>query len=105
MRIIPAIDLIDGKCVRLTQGDYEKKMIDNENPLEVAKMFADAGLKFLHLVDQRQATVGVIGLGYVGLPLAAETARTSSLLHDNHRAVPKSMLRRDAALYRQVSMG
>lgn len=49
--IIPAIDLIDGKCVRLTQGDYAQKKTYNENPLEVAKMFEDAGIKRLHLVD------------------------------------------------------
>ena len=51
MRIIPAIDIIDGKCVRLTKGDYEQKKIYNENPLEVAKAFEDAGLQYLHLVD------------------------------------------------------
>jgi len=51
IEIIPAIDLIDGKCVRLSQGDYAQKIIYNENPLEVAKMFADAGIRRLHLVD------------------------------------------------------
>jgi phosphoribosylformimino-5-aminoimidazole carboxamide ribotide isomerase len=51
MQIIPAIDIIDGKCVRLTQGDYEQKKIYNENPLEVAKQFENAGLQRLHLVD------------------------------------------------------
>jgi phosphoribosylformimino-5-aminoimidazole carboxamide ribotide isomerase len=51
IEIIPAIDLIDGKCVRLSQGDYSQKIIYNENPLEVAKMFADAGINRLHLVD------------------------------------------------------
>ncbi|MDD4198595.1 MAG: 1-(5-phosphoribosyl)-5-[(5-phosphoribosylamino)methylideneamino]imidazole-4-carboxamide isomerase [Paludibacter sp.] len=51
IEIIPAIDLIDGKCVRLSQGDYQQKTIYNENPLEVAKMFADAGIRRLHLVD------------------------------------------------------
>ena len=51
IEIIPAIDLIDGKCVRLSQGDYAKKIVYNENPLEVAKMFADAGIERLHLVD------------------------------------------------------
>ncbi|MGV8091123.1 MAG: 1-(5-phosphoribosyl)-5-[(5-phosphoribosylamino)methylideneamino]imidazole-4-carboxamide isomerase [Mangrovibacterium sp.] len=49
--IIPAIDLIDAKCVRLSQGDYSQKTIYNENPLEVAKMFEDAGMERLHLVD------------------------------------------------------
>ncbi len=51
MRIIPAIDIIDGKCVRLTKGDYDTKKIYNENPLEVAKAFEDAGIEYLHLVD------------------------------------------------------
>ncbi|MDD4428658.1 MAG: 1-(5-phosphoribosyl)-5-[(5-phosphoribosylamino)methylideneamino]imidazole-4-carboxamide isomerase [Paludibacter sp.] len=51
IEIIPAIDLIDGKCVRLSQGDYQQKTIYNENPLEVAKIFADAGIRRLHLVD------------------------------------------------------
>ena len=51
MNIIPAIDIIDGKCVRLTQGDYAQKKIYNENPLEVAKEFEAAGITHLHLVD------------------------------------------------------
>ena len=49
--IIPAIDLIDAKCVRLSQGDYNQKTVYNENPLEVARMFEDAGITRLHLVD------------------------------------------------------
>ena len=51
MRIIPAIDLIGGKCVRLTKGDYSTKKIYNENPLEVAKEFEAHGIRYLHLVD------------------------------------------------------
>lgn len=51
IEIIPAIDLIDAKCVRLSQGDYAQKTVYNENPLEVAKMFEDAGITRLHLVD------------------------------------------------------
>jgi phosphoribosylformimino-5-aminoimidazole carboxamide ribotide isomerase len=51
IQIIPAIDMIEGKCVRLTQGDYGKKIIYNENPLEVALEFQDSGLTRLHLVD------------------------------------------------------
>ncbi|NEW78188.1 MAG: 1-(5-phosphoribosyl)-5-[(5-phosphoribosylamino)methylideneamino]imidazole-4-carboxamide isomerase [Gelidibacter sp.] len=51
MRIIPAIDIIEGKCVRLSKGDYNTKIIYNENPLEVAKMFEAHGIKYLHLVD------------------------------------------------------
>ena len=51
MRIIPAIDIIEGKCVRLTKGDYDTKKIYNENPLEVAKQFEGAGIEYLHVVD------------------------------------------------------
>ncbi len=51
MRIIPAIDIIDGKCVRLSKGDFNTKKIYNENPLEVAKQFEANGVKYLHLVD------------------------------------------------------
>jgi len=51
MRIIPAIDIIDGKCVRLSKGDYNTKKIYNESPLEVAKEFEDAGIQYLHMVD------------------------------------------------------
>ena len=51
MRIIPAIDLIDGKCVRLTKGDYTTKKVYNEDPLEVAKEFEAHGIRYLHLVD------------------------------------------------------
>jgi phosphoribosylformimino-5-aminoimidazole carboxamide ribotide isomerase len=58
MEIIPAIDIIEGKCVRLTRGDYEQKKIYNENPLEVAKEFEDSGLKRLHLVDLDGAKAG-----------------------------------------------
>ena len=51
MRIIPAIDIIDGKCVRLSKGDYDTKKIYNENPLEVAMEFEAHGIQYLHLVD------------------------------------------------------
>ncbi|GAB2630427.1 1-(5-phosphoribosyl)-5-[(5-phosphoribosylamino)methylideneamino]imidazole-4-carboxamide isomerase [Belliella aquatica] len=51
MYIIPAIDIIDGKCVRLTQGDYNQKKEYHDSPLEMAKRFEDAGIKRLHLVD------------------------------------------------------
>ena len=51
MRIIPAIDIIGGKCVRLSKGDYSTKKIYNESPLEVAKAFEANGIQFLHLVD------------------------------------------------------
>ena len=51
MRIIPAIDIIDGKCVRLSKGDYSTKKIYNEHPLEVAKEFEANGIEYIHLVD------------------------------------------------------
>lgn len=51
MRIIPAIDIINGKAVRLTKGDYSTEKVYNESPLEVAKEFEAAGIKYLHLVD------------------------------------------------------
>jgi phosphoribosylformimino-5-aminoimidazole carboxamide ribotide isomerase len=51
IEIIPAIDIIDGKCVRLSQGDYASKKVYNENPLDVAKMFQDSGIRRLHVVD------------------------------------------------------
>ena len=60
MRIIPAIDIIDGKCVRLVQGDYTQKTIYNENPLDVAQSFEDAGLTHLHLVDLDGAKAGKV---------------------------------------------
>ena len=60
MEIIPAIDLINGKCVRLTQGDYSSVKVYNEHPLEVAKQFEDAGLTRLHLVDLDGAKAGAV---------------------------------------------
>ncbi|HTE29777.1 MAG TPA: 1-(5-phosphoribosyl)-5-[(5-phosphoribosylamino)methylideneamino]imidazole-4-carboxamide isomerase [Chryseolinea sp.] len=60
MRIIPAIDIIDGKCVRLTQGDYAQKKVYHEEPLDVAKSFEDAGLTHLHLIDLDGAKMGKV---------------------------------------------
>ncbi len=60
MDIIPAIDIIEGKCVRLTEGDYAQKTIYNEHPLEVAKAFEDAGIQRLHLVDLDGAKAGKV---------------------------------------------
>jgi phosphoribosylformimino-5-aminoimidazole carboxamide ribotide isomerase len=60
MQIIPAIDIIEGKCVRLTQGDYGLKKIYNEHPLEVARQFEDNGLVRLHLVDLDGAKAGAV---------------------------------------------
>ncbi len=60
MKLIPAIDLINGKCVRLTQGDYLQKTTYNDNPLEVAKAFEGAGIEHLHLVDLDGAKAGAV---------------------------------------------
>ena len=73
MEIIPAIDIIDGKCVRLTQGDYAQKKIYNEHPLEVAMAFEDAGLRRLHLVDLDGAKAGAVKNWKVLEALAGKT--------------------------------
>ncbi len=74
MEIIPAIDIIDGKCVRLTQGDYAQKTVYNENPLEVAKEFEAAGVKRLHLVDLDGAKAGTVQNWKVLQSIAANTS-------------------------------
>lgn len=74
MQIIPAIDIIDGKCVRLTQGDYGQKTIYNENPLEVAKEFEASGLKRLHLVDLDGAKAGAVQNWKVVESIASNTS-------------------------------
>jgi phosphoribosylformimino-5-aminoimidazole carboxamide ribotide isomerase len=76
MRIIPAIDLIDGKCVRLTQGDYAKKTVYNENPVDVALEFQQAGLKYLHLVDLDGAKAGKVINWEVVRKITSETTLT-----------------------------
>jgi phosphoribosylformimino-5-aminoimidazole carboxamide ribotide isomerase len=60
LQIIPAIDIIDGKCVRLTQGDYGRKTVYNDDPLDMAKQFEAAGLRRLHLVDLDGAKAGKV---------------------------------------------
>jgi phosphoribosylformimino-5-aminoimidazole carboxamide ribotide isomerase len=77
IEIIPAIDLIDGKCVRLTQGDYDAKKIYHEDPLEVAKMFEDYGIRRLHVVDLDGARAGRI-INY--LTLERLSTRTSLII-------------------------
>lgn len=72
--IIPAIDIIEGKAVRLTQGDYTQKKIYNEHPLEVARQFEDAGLKRLHLVDLDGAKEGKVKNWKVLETLAGKTS-------------------------------
>ena len=74
MEIIPAIDIIEGKCVRLTHGDYSQKTIYNEHPLEVAKEFEDAGIKRLHLVDLDGAKAGAVKNWKVLETLAGKTS-------------------------------
>ena len=78
MEIIPAIDIIDGKCVRLTQGDYAQKTIYNENPLEVAKQFEAIGIKRLHLVDLDGAKKGSV----VNLQVLEKISSNTNLIID-----------------------
>jgi phosphoribosylformimino-5-aminoimidazole carboxamide ribotide isomerase len=75
-QVIPAIDIIGGKCVRLSQGDYAQKKVYNEHPLEVAKMFEDAGLQRLHLVDLDGAKAGKVTNWKVLETIAANTKLT-----------------------------
>lgn len=74
MQIIPAIDIIDGKCVRLTHGDYSQKTIYNKDPLEVARQFEDAGFTRLHLVDLDGAKAGAVKNWKVLEAIAGKTA-------------------------------
>ena len=76
MRIIPAIDIIDGKCVRLTKGDYSTKKVYNEDPLEVAKEFEANGIQYLHLVDLDGARSGKIINHKVLYEIANQTSLT-----------------------------
>lgn len=73
MRIIPAIDLIDGKCVRLEKGDFGKKTVYRNDPLEVAKEFEDHGIEFLHLVDLDGAKAGKVVNYRILEKIAAQT--------------------------------
>lgn len=78
MIIIPAIDIIDGKCVRLTQGDYARQKVYNEDPVSVAKQFEAAGIERLHLVDLDGAKTGKI----VNLKVLEEIASATKLKID-----------------------
>ena len=78
MRIISAIDIIDGKCVRLSQGDYSKQTTYADDPLEVAKKFEEAGIEYLHLVDLDGAKSG----GIVNWKVLESIARNTSLTID-----------------------
>ena len=83
--IIPAIDILNGKCVRLTNGDYAQPKIYNENPVEVAKQFAAAGLKRLHIVDLDGAKAGKIS----NLKVLEDIAAATDLIIDFGGGVTK----------------
>lgn len=74
MQLIPAIDLMDGKCVRLTQGDYAQKKVYHDSPLDMALQFQDAGITRLHLVDLDGAKAGIVVNWTVLETLAARTS-------------------------------
>lgn len=78
MTIIPAIDIINGKCVRLTRGDYAQQKVYNDNPVDVAKQFADAGIRRVHLVDLDGAKAGKIK----NLAVLENIAAATSLIID-----------------------
>jgi phosphoribosylformimino-5-aminoimidazole carboxamide ribotide isomerase len=78
MEIIPAIDIINGRCVRLSQGDYDRKTEYSESPLEIALRFEESGIKRLHLVDLDGAKKGAV----VNLPVLEELAAKTSLIID-----------------------
>ncbi len=78
MTIIPAIDIINGKCVRLTKGDYTQQKVYNVNPVEVAKQFADAGLQRVHIVDLDGAKAGKI----INLAVLEAIASATNLVID-----------------------
>ncbi|MFT3678764.1 MAG: 1-(5-phosphoribosyl)-5-[(5-phosphoribosylamino)methylideneamino]imidazole-4-carboxamide isomerase [Ferruginibacter sp.] len=78
MTIIPAIDIINGKCVRLTKGDYAQKKVYNDKPLEVAKQFEDAGIQRLHVVDLDGAKAGTI----INLDVLEKIAANTKLIID-----------------------
>lgn len=85
MTIIPAIDIINGKCVRLTKGDYASKVVYNENPVEVAKQFEDAGITRLHIVDLDGAKAGTI----INMKVLEDVAATTNLVIDFGGGVKK----------------
>lgn len=78
MKIIPAIDLIDGKCVRLTKGDYSTQKIYSENPVEIAKEYEANGIKYLHLVDLDGAKASKI----INYPVLEKITRETNLIVD-----------------------
>jgi phosphoribosylformimino-5-aminoimidazole carboxamide ribotide isomerase len=78
MDLIPAIDIIDGKCVRLSKGDFNKKTVYNDNPLEIAKIFESAGIKRLHIVDLD----GAAGQSLKNIDVLKNITRNTSLIVD-----------------------
>jgi len=78
MIIIPAIDIINGKCVRLTRGDYNQKIVYNDDPVEVARQFKDAGIERLHIVDLDGAKAGSI----INLKVLENVAAATGLVID-----------------------
>ncbi|MFH2096273.1 MAG: 1-(5-phosphoribosyl)-5-[(5-phosphoribosylamino)methylideneamino]imidazole-4-carboxamide isomerase [Bacteroidota bacterium] len=78
MKIIPAIDIMNGKCVRLSKGDFSTRKIYDANPIELAKAFEDAGLQYLHLVDLDGARAGKV----VNFKLLEKIAKNTSLFID-----------------------
>jgi phosphoribosylformimino-5-aminoimidazole carboxamide ribotide isomerase len=78
MIIIPAIDIINGKCVRLTKGDYNQKIVYNDNPVEVAKQFEAAGIERLHIVDLDGAKAGTL----INLKVLEDVATATGLVID-----------------------
>ena len=85
MTIIPAIDIINGKCVRLTNGDFAQQKIYNDDPVEVAKQFADAGLQRLHIVDLDGAKAGRI----INLTVLENIAAATNMVIDFGGGVKK----------------
>ena len=85
MTIIPAIDIINGKCVRLTNGDYAQQKIYNDDPVKVAKQFADAGLQRLHIVDLDGAKAGRV----INLAVLENIAAATNLVIDFGGGVKK----------------
>jgi len=86
MELIPAVDIIDGKCVRLEKGNFEKKIIYNDNPLDVAKSFEAAGLKRLHIVDLD----GARGEGLKNLRILENISRYTKLVIDFGGGIKKT---------------
>ncbi len=79
MKCLPAIDILDGKCVRLTKGDFDKSKIYNGSPLDQAKIFENAGFKEIHIVDLNGAKSG----NRINLPIISKIASTWITLNLN----------------------